>query len=364
MSRLAIIAVMTLAVVVVVVLWSDRSGERLGSEPEPGSAPWNTPVVNPEDVPPAWAEDFPKGDFTILSVSPAEIVTALGRDEIPAIDEPRLVLVSNAGAESGVADIEAVISIEVNGDARAYPLRILMWHEIVNDVVGGVPVAVTYCPLCNSAVVFDRRLGGQVLDFGTTGRLRYSDLVMYDRQTESWWQQFLGEAIVGTLTGARLEALPARIESLALFRERHPRGLLLVPTNRHERAYGRNPYEYYDRRDKPYGLYIGPPMPVDIAPLARVVVVDGEGWSLSLLREEGRIETADLVLTWEPGQASALDSAFVSQGRDVGNVTVQRKTQYGLEDAVHDLSFAFAFRAFHPEGTLHASPNQPELGVD
>ncbi len=364
MSRLAIIAVLTVAAVVLLVLWSDRSGERLGTEPEPGSTPWNTPEVSPEDVPSSWPREFPKGDFTILSVPPAEIVTALGRDEIQALDDPRLVPVSDAGAEAGVVDIEPVVSVLINGDARAYPLRILMWHEIVNDVVGGIPVAVTYCPLCNSAVVFDRRLDGQVLDFGTTGRLRYSDLVMYDRQTESWWQQFLGEAIVGALTGARLEPLPARLESLALFRARHPRGLMLVPNDRHARAYGRNPYEYYDRRDKPYGLYAGPPMPEDIAPLARVVVVDGEGWSLSFLRAEGRIETAELVLTWEPGQASALDSNFISQGRDIGNVTVQRKTQYGLEDAVYDLSFAFAFRAFHPGGTLHASPNQLELGVD
>jgi hypothetical protein len=361
-KRLAVIAVFSLVAAVLVVLWSDRSGERLGTEPEPGSAPWNMLVLSAGDVPPAWQEDFPKGDFTILSLSPSEIVTVLERDEVTAIDEPRLVPVTDAA--TGVADIEAVVSISVNGNARAYPLRILMWHKIVNDVVGNVPVVVTYCPLCNSAVVFDRRLDGRVLDFGNTGRVRYSDLVMYDRQTESWWQQFLGEAIVGTLTGARLEALPARVESLALFRGRHPRGLLLVPTDRHARAYGRNPYEFYDRRSKPYNFHLGPPMPEDIAPLARVVVVDGEGWSLSLLRAEGRIETADLVLVWESGQASALDSAFVSQGRDVGNVTVQRKTQYGLEDAVYDLSFGFAFRAFYPDGILHASPNQRKLGVD
>jgi hypothetical protein len=99
----------------------------------------------------------------------------------------------------------------VNGIAKAYPLRILIWHEIVNDTIGGVPVAVTYCPLCNSAIVFDRFVEGRILTFGTTGRLRKSDLVMYDRETETWWQQFLGEGIVGDLTGTRPKALPARI---------------------------------------------------------------------------------------------------------------------------------------------------------
>jgi hypothetical protein len=361
-KRLAIFAAFSIVATVLVVLWSDRSGERLGVEPEIGTLPWNTPEVKAEDVPPAWPEDFPKGDFTILTVLPSDIVMALDRDEVVAIDGPRLAPVT--GSDSRVADVEAVVSVEIGGEVRAYPIRILMWHEIVNDVVGGVPVAVTFCPLCNSVIVFDRRVGDRVLDFGNTGRVRYSNLIMYDRQTESWWQQFTGEAIVGTLAGARLEALPARVESLALYRGRHPRGLVLVPTDRHARAYGRNPYEYYDRRDRPYGLHKGPLMPTDIAPMARVVVVDGEGWSLSLLRAEGRIETADLVLTWEPGQASSLDSAFVSQGRDVGNVTVQRKIQYGLEDAVYDLSFGFAFRAFHPQGILHASPNQHELGVD
>jgi Protein of unknown function (DUF3179) len=117
-----------------------------------------------------------------------------------------------------------VIGVVIDGDARAYPLRILIWHEIVNDVVGGVPVAVTYCPLCNTGIAFDRRVGEQVLELGTTGKLRNSDLVMYDRATESWWQQFLGEAIVGELTGARLTMLPSRLESFANFRERAPEG--------------------------------------------------------------------------------------------------------------------------------------------
>ncbi len=85
-----------------------------------------------------------------------------------------------------------MIELTVGGETRAYPLQILIWHEIVNDELGGLPVAVTFCPLCNTAIAFDRRVEGRTLDFGTTGKLRHSDLVMYDRQTESWWQQFGG----------------------------------------------------------------------------------------------------------------------------------------------------------------------------
>jgi hypothetical protein len=114
--------------------------------------------------------------------------------------------------------LEPVLSLIINGDARAYPLRLLLWHEIVNDVVGGVPVLVSYCPLCNSGVVYDRRINGDVLEFGNTGRIRHFDMVMYDRQSESWWQQFTGEAIVGALSGTTMRILPARLESLDKFR--------------------------------------------------------------------------------------------------------------------------------------------------
>ena len=104
------------------------------------------------------------------------------KDGIPPIDDP---VFEPLAAINNLVDTEPVVSVIVGDDARAYPLRVLMWYEIVNDTVGGVPVSVTFCPLCNAAVVFDRRLDDLVLDFGTTGRLRNSDLVMYDRQTES-----------------------------------------------------------------------------------------------------------------------------------------------------------------------------------
>jgi Protein of unknown function (DUF3179) len=234
----------------------------------------------------------------------------------------------------------------------AYPLRILTWHEIVNDTIGGVPVAVTYCPLCNAAIAFDRRVGGRVLDFGTTGKLRHSDLVMYDRQTESWWQQYTGTAIVGELAGLELELLPARVESFERFAREHPEGRVLVPNDPSLRAYGANPYVGYDGSALPF-LYDGS-YPEGIAPMAYVVAVGSEAWSLDVLRETGRIEAGDIVLTWEPGQNSALDGQLIAEGRDIGNVVVHRRTAEGLVDVPYHVTFAFVFHAFRPEGHLHA----------
>ena len=296
-----------------------------------------------------WTHEWPKTDFENTSVDLAEIFSGgPPKDGIPSIDEPEFLAVD----EVDMDDREPVIGFGVGDDIRAYPLRVLMWHEIVNDVVGGVPVAITFCPLCNAAMVFDRRVDGRVLDFGTTGKLRHSDLVMYDRQTESWWQQFLGEAIVGSMTGTRLKHLPARIESFAKFRARAPRGKVLVPGFSLFRSYGKNPYEGYDSLSTPW-LYRGA-MPTGIAPLARVITVGQEAWSLDLLRELRTITKGDMVITWEPGQASALDTAIIANGFDVGNVVVQRKTADGtLQDIAYGVDFAFAFSAFYPDGTIH-----------
>ncbi|WP_193371621.1 DUF3179 domain-containing protein [Pelagibius marinus] len=300
--------------------------------------------ANPE----RWAADWPDTDFSKASVPFDEILSGgPPKDGIPAIDDPRFVAVAEAG---NLAPAEPVIGLEIAGDARAYPLRVLTWHEIVNDTVGGTPVAVTYCPLCNAAIVFDRRVDGEATTFGTTGLLRHSDLVMYDRATESWWQQFLGEAIVGAHTGKRLELLPSRLESWENFAARFPDGKVLVPGDPGLRPYGANPYVGYDSAARPF-LYDGS-LPQGIAPLARVVAIGDEAWSLELLRREGRVESGDLVLTWTPGQASALDSRTIAGGREVGNVVVQRRGARGLVDVPYDVTFAFVFHAFRPEGVI------------
>ncbi len=301
-------------------------------------------------APPDWSQEWPRTDFSKASVPLDEIVSGgPPKDGIPAIDKPEF---TGIKGNHGLSPREPVISVRIGREARAYPLRILIWHEIVNDTVDGTPIAVTFCPLCNSAVVFDRRVDGRILSFGTTGKLRNSDLVMYDRQTESWWQQFLGEAFVGELTGKQMPLVPSRVESVERFAERFPYGSVLVAPKGSGRAYGTNPYAGYDRAAKPF-LYHGR-YDDRIPPLARVVVVGDQAWTFELLMKRRKIEADDLVLTWEPGQSSPLDATTIDAGRDIGNVVVQRRTASGLEDAVYDVSFAFAFRAFHPKALIRA----------
>ncbi len=311
----------------------------------------NTGRLDAEPYPGGWNDEWPNTDFTRHSVDFGEILSGgPPRDGIPAIDDPVFLPISEI---DDLGPLEPVIALEVRGRARAYPLRVLMWHEIVNDRLGGVPVTVTYCPLCNSSIVFDRRLEGRVLDFGTTGKLRNSDLVMYDRQTESWWQQFLGEAIVGELTGKVLKVLPSRLESFESFKARHPGAEVLVPNEPGMRRYGANPYVGYDSREGPYGFFQGE-MPEGIEAMVRVVVVDGEAWSLPLLRRRGVIEIGGgTEIRWRAGQNSALDSGAIARGRDVGNIVVRTRDGGGWRDVAHDITFAFVFHAFHPEGTIH-----------
>ncbi len=302
--------------------------------------------------PQLWQSEWPRTDFDNTSIDYSEILSGgPPKDGIPAIDDPQFGTI--ADGEAYLADTEPVASIVVNGNARAYPISILMWHEIVNDEFDGLPVSMTFCPLCNSVIAFDRRVGDQVLDFGTTGKLRFSDLVMYDRQTESWWQQFLGEAVVGEMTGQLLKMIPSRTESFAKYKERFPTGeVMLVPTN-FRRSYGENPYVGYDSSAQPF-LFRGE-SPKDIAPMAYVLAIGKEAWSLDLLKEQRRIEMDDgTVITWEPGMNASMDARVISQGQDLGNVAVQRRNADGeMVDVVHDLTFSFAFNAFNPGAPIY-----------
>ena len=135
--------------------------------------------------------------------------------------------ISVSEANEWLKNREPVVVVQVGDDARAYPIQILIWHEIVNDTVGNEPLIVTFCPLCNTAIAFKRTFNSTVLNFGTTGRLRYSNLIMYDRQTETWWQQATGDAIAGEHTGAQLEFYPASMISWSDFKELHPNGKVL-----------------------------------------------------------------------------------------------------------------------------------------
>ena len=308
-------------------------------------------IVNAHAYPGSWDREWPRTDFEKHSVDLGEIFSGgPPKDGIPAIDDPSFRVVSEIDE---LGPKEPVIALTVNEETKAYPLRILMWHEIVNDTIGGVPVTVTYCPLCNSSIVFDRRLDGMVLDFGTTGKLRNSDLVMYDRQTESWWQQFLGEGIVGEMTGRELKIMPSRLESFERFRKRAPYARVLVANSPNLRRYGDNPYVGYDSRDVPYDFFNGE-MPDGIGAMVRVVVVNGEAWSLPLLSAKGVIKPGGGVeISWHAGQNSALDSNNISAGRDVGNIIVRKQDGDKWQDVAHDITFAFVFHAFHPQGVIH-----------
>ena len=296
-----------------------------------------TAQANPFDA------SWPNTDFSRLEVDLGEVISGgPPRDGIPAILDPSFI---RASEETRLDDREPVMTyVPDDGAARAYPIRYLMWHEIVNDVVDGQPITVTFCPLCNTGMVFDGRLGGRTLTFGVSGLLRHSDMIMYDQQTESWWQQALGEGIAGEMTGRTLTQLPAWMESWAAFRVAHPNGLVLDEPD-WRRAYGTNPYRNYDTT-RPF-LYSGEDPPHGIPPLERVVRVGNRAWPLTRLFRERTIKEEGLTLSWAEGQASALDTGNIGLGREVGNVRV-RDAQG--RDVTHDLPFAFAFHAFHPEG--------------
>ena len=292
-----------------------------------------------------WKYEWPDTDFELTTVENWVEILSGGppKDGIPAIDDPQFIRVSE---ESQIGEREPVITVEVDGEiSRAYPIRYLTWHEIVNDQIGDVPVTVTFCPLCNSGITFDRRVDGRVLSFGVSGKLRNSDMVMYDRETESWWQQAIGTGIVGELTGVELTQFPSWMESWSEYKERNPDGLVMA-TPPWPRTYGRNPYVSYDSSTRPF-LYSGEMPPHDIPALARVVRVGDKAWPVLRLREEGSVTEEGLTISWTSGQASALDSSDIDSGKDVGTVRVKDASG---NDVPHDVMFAFAFHAFWPEG--------------
>ncbi len=338
--------------------------------------------------------DWARTDFSKHTVDLAEIKSGgPPKDGIPAIDRPRFV--SARSAREWLKAKEPVIVLRIGDHARAYPIQILMYHEIVNDTLAGTPVAVTFCPLCNASMAFDRRVGGATLDFGTTGKLRYSDLVMYDRQTESWWQQFTGKGIVGHYAGTDLKRLASEIVAFEDFAAAHPGGEVLSRETGFRRPYGRNPYAGYDRIDQSPFLFAGKRDP-RLPPMERVLSVSVAGkhrlYPLSVL-EQHPLTNQELggvpyVVIAKPGMASPLDSSRINEGREIpaaaaydrrlegealeflrrGNRIVDTRTGSewnilgeavsgrlkgkrlaGLESGVH---FAFAWLAFNPDSEI------------
>lgn len=249
-------------------------------------------------------------------------------DGIPPIDVPRFEVASDV---EWLDDVEPVVVVEVGEETRAYPIQILTWHEIVNDTFGDVPVTVSYCPLCNSAVAYIREADGRTFDFGTSGKLLNSSLVMYDRQTESLWSHYTAEAVIGALAGTKLETLPISTVAWSTFRDTNPDARVLSNLTGHARSYGQNPYPGYDNVNQQPFLFSGE---VDgrLAAQTRVVALRGKDESLAIplddLASAGVISTTldnePIVVLHTDGMASALDSRSIADGRDVGQVGVYR----------------------------------------
>ena len=280
-----------------------------------------------------------KTDFSKLTVDFAEIVSGRPpKDGIPAIDNPRFVSIGDANRF--LDGNEPVAVVRRNGETKVYPLQIPMWHEIVNDYVGGDPVTVTFCPLCDTTLAFERRFGGLLLDFGTTGRLRFSDLVMYDRQTETWWQQATGEGIVGEHAGKQLTFVPSPVMRWNDVKEQLPDAKVLsretgFPSYR--ARYGVNPYQGYDTRSGPMEWTFSGDTPAQLPRMERVVTLHegGDSWAVpfSALKEEKVVQLEvggrDVVVFFTPETVSALDAKRISSSRSVDSSAVYERAAAG-----------------------------------
>ena len=342
-----------------------------------------------------WQQEWPRTDFARHTVPLQEIQSGgPPKDGIPAIDRPRFESV--AAAARWLDAREPVIALTLGGEAKAYPLSILIWHEIVNDRLAETPVAVTFCPLCNASIVFERRVAGAEVDFGTTGKLRYSDLVMYDRQSETWWQQFTGTGIIGRHAGVALRKLESQIVAFEDFRAAWPEARVLSRSTGFERPYGRNPYAGYDdinqspfllttapdgrlppmervlsvsaggvHRVYPFSALEGTPVINDTVGGEPVVVLSRQG-TLSVLdqseiKASRRIASANAfsrrldgkILAFETRDGRVVDRATGSQWDLLGRAVSGPLEGARLTPAVGGVHFALAWLAFNPDTEIH-----------
>jgi hypothetical protein len=287
--------------------------------------------------------EWRKTDFSKSIVNIEEIESGgPPKDGIPSIDKPKFISIKQAN--QWLNSQEPVIVLTLGGQVRAYPLQILIYHEIVNDELVDIPVSITFCPLCNASIVFDRRVDGVVLDFGVTGKLRKSDMIMYDRQTESWWQQFTGKGIIGAYAGNTLKQIPASIVAYGDFRAAYPAGLVLSDETGYSRPYGKNPYKGYDHvGDYPF-LFNGE-IDKRLPAMERVLFVrHGEQQRLypfSLVKKLSVIndEIGDLKIAifGKQGTLSVLDAGEIHKSRKIVSATAWSRQLDG-----QTLSFDFS----------------------
>jgi hypothetical protein len=282
---------------------------------------------NGSDDAPELAASTPPGQAPL--VDPGQLVSGgPPPDGIPPVDRPRFVAADQVG---WLTAAEPVAVVESGQQAKAYPLLILVWHEIVNDTVAGVPVAVTYCPLCNTAVSFRRPvIDRAATTFGTSGKLYKSNLVMYDRATGSLWPQALGIAVTGELTGRRLERVATQIVSFADFRAAFPGGRVLSRHTGFDRPYGQNPYPLYDAEGAEPFLFKGR-TDERLPAVARILGLSEDDRHLAVpytrlaAQANGGVAAvnlelagAPLLVIWRSGATSALDRESIAASRNVG----------------------------------------------
>jgi hypothetical protein len=290
---------------------------------------------------PDWKTNTERRSINLKDLISPEV--PVPKDGIPTIDRPRFVSVNEA--RNWLADKEPVIVLQVRGVNRAYPLQILVWHEVVNELIAGVPVIITYCSICNSAIVFERKLGRRILTFGITGFVHGSNMVLYDRETESWWQQFTGEAIVGDFTGRKLNPLPAQIISFAQFASAYPKAEVLSRQTGYTRDYGRNPHFRYDNIEGGPSHFRGKP-DRRLRPMEKVIGIEiGEQakaypYSMSNARRVlyDQIGTQEIVIFHAEWALSALDATDMKKSKEAGSTCVfapfvdGRKLRFAYED--------------------------------
>lgn len=286
-----------------------------------------------------WDTDLSKKSIDLESL----ISGGPPKDGIPSIDRPKFVDFHEA--DSWITSEEPVIAFQHNGISRAYPLQVMIWHEIVNDQINDTPVLVTFCPLCYSAIVFDRRINGEVHEFGVSGFLRHSDMIMFDRKTESLWQQFTGEAVVGDYTGTELTVLPSQIISYEQFKDAYPDGVVLSKDTGHQRPYGQNPYTGYDDINNTPFL-MGDIEDDRLKPMEKVVGVRTskiqKAYPYSITKETSvindEIGETPIVVFHTEGARSALDASEISNSRQDGSTGAFLRT-------VNDQVLEFTYRS-------------------
>ena len=279
--------------------------------------------------------DMRDADFPEPLIDPGQVQSGgPPPDGIPPIDEPTFEIASEI---DWLEPQEPVLSLTVGDDTRAYPLQVMTWHEIVNDTVGGTPLAVTYCPLCNSGVAFEREVDGELLTFGTSGRLFQDNLVMYDRQSETLWPQLTGKASIGVRTGDTLVAIPLGTVPWADFAQANPEAKVLSKDTGFDRPYGQNPYVGYDQADGDLLFGLEDDLDSRLLVKERVIGLSGSSSNVAYVREalvdsepvEIDLDGDPVVLWHVPGQNSALDTAQISEGNDIGTVGVFSPTVEG-----------------------------------